>query len=161
MSLKSAASINGGEIYNVVVRVQDSEGAFCTSDDIACGGDNGAIELISVENNTAPTFDDIAKNVEENLLELEKVVVDSVQTVCEEVAVAHLKRPQQIPFFVQSSVFVYNVNTFTVTYNTSTSSFVTLYGTDNIHSANGIGKTVRDHPYPTIKHLPTMLKTCH
>ena len=71
--------------------------------------------------------------------------------VCEEVAVAHLKRPQEIPFFVQSSVFVYNVNTFTVTYNTSTSSFVTLYGTDNIHSANGIGKTVRDHPYPTNK----------
>ena len=73
--VKNTAEISGGEEFHFVIRVEDSEGAFCHSNDESCGGDESAVTLISVENNTAPVLDDISEDIKENLLELEKVIV--------------------------------------------------------------------------------------
>jgi hypothetical protein len=139
----------GGTGFQLAVKVTDSEGASCVSNNAECGFPAGLFTIETVLNNTSPMITRNAHvTVQENAGVIKNVTVTHGEDE-DKYATVHLREPEEFAQAVGSTVFIFEVPLYHRLYNSSLGKYVNIYGGSDLNSEGNVGKTVRAHPTPT------------
>ena len=131
--------------FFVVIRVTDSEGAYCDSNDLSCGGILPGIMITVTANNSAPIFENSFARLDENVGNIKHIIVNnSIATVL--LASNYTKMSGQ--------VHIYGVPNYQSIYNASINMFQNFTNEGSLNSINGESKMVLNAPPATPHSFP-------
>ena len=109
----------------------DSEGAYCDSNDISCGGIFPGVKIKVTANNSAPILENFVTSLNENVGNIDYILVkNGIATVL--LAAKYMK--------MTGIVYIHGVPNYRSIYNASINDFQNITNEGSLNSVDGEGK---------------------